>query len=236
MNIAPGGDRRGRAVAFILFGAGLAAFFALGGPRLLTFAELVAHRDELVALAASHEGWAPVVFVAAYLAVGLLGLPGSTVLNLLAGVLFGFWRGVLLVMIANTLAASVALLLFRYLFRPWVEALVGKRFPTVLAGLRQESVYLVFALRMVPVIPFAVTNVVLAVSPVPFLTCGWVTLVALLPRFLLYVYAGTQMGGIKEVDDLLSPSLIAALALLAVLPWGVRGMVGALKRRHARPS
>jgi uncharacterized membrane protein YdjX (TVP38/TMEM64 family) len=154
--------------------------------------------------------------------LGLFGLPGSTVLMLSSGVLFEFWKGLGLVMLASTAASAVAFLSFRYLFRDFVERRVGGRLREVEEGLRREGTYFVFALRLLPAIPYSVTNLVLSVSPVTFGTYVGMSLLGLLPRYALYVYTGTHLGDVENPDDLFSPPLVAALALLAVLPWVVR--------------
>jgi uncharacterized membrane protein YdjX (TVP38/TMEM64 family) len=96
------------------------------------------------------------------------------------------------------------------------------RFPNLEEGLRREGAYLVFTMRLVPLVPYSATNLILAVSPVPFVTYLWVSLVALLPRYLLYVYAGAHLGEVQDPDDLLAPWMIGVLALLALLPWATR--------------
>jgi uncharacterized membrane protein YdjX (TVP38/TMEM64 family) len=177
---------------------------------------------------------APIAFVAAYLMLGLFGLPGSTVLNVTSGLLFGLREGLLLVMLASTLASSLAFISFRYLFRGFVQAKVQGRFPELEEGLKREGLYFVFGMRLVPVIPFSVTNLILAVSPVPFGTYLWVTLLATFPRYLLYVYAGTQLGDVQDLEDFFSPSLIGVLTLLAVLPWALKQMMRKIKGRFVK--
>ena len=174
------------------------SFSLLGGYREFTFEKLVARKDALVGRRLAIRSWRSLAFVAAYLILGLFGLPGSTVLNLTAGLLFRFWLGLLLVVLASTLASSLAFLSFRYLFRNFVEAKVRRFFPRLEQELQQQGAYFIFAMRLFPVIPYSLTNLVLAVSPVRFRTYLWVTLVAMLPRYLLYVYGGTHLGDVRD--------------------------------------
>jgi uncharacterized membrane protein YdjX (TVP38/TMEM64 family) len=92
----------------------------------------------------------------------------------------------------------------------------------------------VFALRLLPVIPYSVSNLVLSISPVSFGTYVGMSLLALLPRYALYVYAGTDLGDVKNPEDLLSPPLIGVLAVLAVLPWVVKRIVRHSKSKAAK--
>ena len=202
--------------------SGGVVFLLLGGYREFTFEKLVERKDALVSLAAAHPVLAILAFVAAYLILGLFGLPGSTLLNLAAGLLFRFRLGLLLVVVASTMACSLAFLSFRYLFRNFVEARVRRFFPRLEPELQRQGAYFVFAMRLFPVIPYSFTNLVLAVSPVRFGTYLWVTLVAMLPRYLLYVYGGMHLSEVRHPNDLLSPSLIGVLSVLAVIPWALK--------------
>ena len=224
-----------RLALLVVIVAGLAAFFIFGADRQMTIAAVVEHKDALVTWAEAHPLAAPLAYIASYQLLGLFGLPGSSVLNVSAGLLFGLVEGLLLVLLASTLASSVAFVSFRYLFHRPVQAYVHRRFPQLERGLARESVYFAFVMRLVPVVPYSATNLILAVSPIPFGTYLWVTALALLPRYVLYVYAGTQIGDVQDLDDLLSPPLLVALTLLALLPWAARRLLAKFRPEHDRP-
>jgi uncharacterized membrane protein YdjX (TVP38/TMEM64 family) len=218
-----------RLLLLALVAAGAVAFLLAGGYRFLSFDNLVAHKDALIDWADARPLLAPGVWGAAYLVLGLFGLPGSTVLNLSAGLLFDFWKGLLLVVVGSTLASAVAFLSFRYLLRGFVEERMRRRFPHLLEGLEREGVYFVLTLRLLPVIPFSATNVILAVSPVRFAPFLVFSILGLLPRYLLYVYAGAHLGDVQNPNDLWSLPLVGVLAALAVLPWLVKGVLRQMK-------
>lgn len=175
--------------------------------------------------------WSPGFWVAAYLVVGLFGLPGSTALNLSAGLLFDFWEGLLLVVAGSTLASGLAFLSFRYLLGDFVEERMRRRFPHLLEGLEREGVYFVLILRLVPVIPFSATNLILAMSPVRFAPFLVFSILGLLPRYLIYVYAGAHLGDVQNPNDLWSPPLVGVPAALALLPWLVKSILRQTKHR-----
>ena len=187
MNRLASGSKAVRSVLVVVLAAGIAAFFLAGGYRFLSFDHVVAHKDALIEWADAHTVLAPAAWAAAYLALGLFGLPGSTVLNVSAGMLFDFPKGLLLVVSASTLASSLAFLSFRYLFRGFFEARLRRRFPAMIEGLEREGLYFIFALRLLPVIPYSAANFLLAISPLRFWPCLVVSLLALLPRYLLYL-------------------------------------------------
>jgi len=221
-----------RLAVLTVLAAGVAAFVALGAYRAFTFEALVEHKDAFITWADAHPILAPAAFVAAYLLLGFFGLPGSTVLNLTAGLLFDFVQGLALAVLGSALASALAFFSFRYLFRDFVLAKVRDRFPRMEEGLRREGASFVFAMRLVPLVPYSATNLILAVSPVPFVTYLWVSALALLPRHLLYVYAGTHLGDVQDPDDLLAPWLIGVLALLAVLPWMTKQAARRMRTRR----
>jgi uncharacterized membrane protein YdjX (TVP38/TMEM64 family) len=226
-----------RLILLALIVAGGVAFLLAGGLRILSFENLVANKDALIGWADARPLLAPVVWMAAYLVLGLFGLPGSTVMNLCAGLLFDFREGLLLVVVGSTLASSVAFVSFRYLLWDLVEERIRRRFPHLLEGVEREGSYVILTLRLLPAIPFSVTNVILAISPVRFVPFLVFSLIGLLPRYVLYVYAGTHLGDVENPSDLWSLPLVGALALLAVLPWLVKGILGQLKNwRSRRPS
>jgi uncharacterized membrane protein YdjX (TVP38/TMEM64 family) len=215
----------------ILLATGIAVFCAMGGYRVFAFEHLVECKDTLIDWANTHPFLSPLAFIATYLILGLFGLPGSTVLNVTAGLLFDFWKGLLLAVLASAAASSVAFLSFRYLLKSFVYPRVHRRFPRLEETLKAEGAYFVFAIRMIPVIPFSLTNCVLAVSPVTFPAYVGASALALLPRHLLYVYAGLHLGDLQDPDDLLSAPLVAALALLALLPWVLKRALPAVRNR-----
>jgi len=214
--------------------AGIGVFLLTGGHDAFSFESIADNKDDLVEWAEMHPVLAPAGFVTAYLILGLFGLPGSTVLNLTSGLLFDFWQGLLLVVAGSTLASSLAFFSFRYLFRDFVKTRVQRRFPNIEETLKSEGAYFVFAMRLVPLVPYSLTNLILSVSPVSFWTYFGMTLLAMLPRYLLYVYTGAYLGDIRDPNDLFSPSLIVALALLAVLPLVSRWIARKLKLRFPK--
>lgn len=223
-----------RLLLLALLGSGVVAFFLLGGPQQLSFEALKHHKDTLIQWAEGAPWLAVMLFIGAYLVLGFFGLPGGTILNLCAGLMFDFWKGMALIMVASTSASALAFVSFRYLFRDFVDSRLRQRFPKIEEGLEREGAYFVFTLRLLPAIPYSLTNLVLAVSPVHFIPYLWVTFVAMLPRYALYAYAGTKLGDVENPRDLLSWRLILVLGLLAVLPWLFKKLHDRLKRKKLR--
>jgi uncharacterized membrane protein YdjX (TVP38/TMEM64 family) len=214
-----------RLILVLVLLAGVVAFVALGGLNLLDFQQLVGHKDALVAFAAEHPFGSAMGFLGCYLVLGFFGLPGNTVLYLSAGLLFGFGNGLTLVLVGSTAASSLAFFSFRYLFRSFVEGKVRKRFPDLENQIKDNDAFFIFTMRVLPGFPYSFINFVLALSPVRFIPYVAVSLIGLMPRYLLYVHAGTDLGNVKNPNDLVSPSLIAVLCALALLPWAAKWLV-----------
>lgn len=151
-----------------------------------------------------------------------LALPGCSVLALAAGLCMGWLPGTLLVALASTVGATLSFLAARYLWRDRVRRRGGDRLGRVEAGLARDGAYYLFALRVAPVIPFGLVNPLMGLSAMPTRQFFTVSLVGMLAGSAAYVYAGTALGHARSWQDLFSPAIVAALCLLAALPWLAR--------------
>jgi uncharacterized membrane protein YdjX (TVP38/TMEM64 family) len=222
-----------RLLLFVVLLGGIAAFLLLGGTKVLSFEYLVARKQALVAQVQAHPLLGAGALVLAYALLGTFCLPGATVLHISGGVLFGFAAGLGLVSIGSTIGTMCGFATSRLLLRGWVERLARGRLREVEAGIARDGGLYVFAFRLMPVVPYSVINVILGACPIRLVTYVWVSLVASLPRYLLYVAAGTQIDRIHSLEDLYSPGLVAALAALGVVPLLVRRAWQALAPRLA---
>ena len=158
----------------------------------------------------------------AFTLLSALALPGCSVLALAAGLCMGWLPGTLLVALASTVGATLSFLSARYLWRDRVRRRWGHRLGRVEAGLARDGSYYLFALRVAPVIPFGLVNPLMGLSAMPTRQFFTVSLAGMLAGSAAYVYAGTALGQARGWQDLLSPGVVAALCLLAALPWLAR--------------
>ena len=206
------------------------AFFALDLHRRLSL-------DAFHAWAETFDAWythSPELVVAGYFGlflVATLVLPVAALMAAVAGALFGFWKGALIASFAAALAATLAFLLSRFLLHDWVQRHLGERLAAVNAGVAKDGAFYLFSLRLVPVVPFFLINLVLALTPIKTRTFYWVTQAGMLPGLLVYVAAGMELAEVDSLRDVLSPGLIAALILLAVFPYLARSALGLIRRR-----
>jgi uncharacterized membrane protein YdjX (TVP38/TMEM64 family)/Fe-S oxidoreductase len=176
------------------------------------------------------------VFAACYIPVVALNLPGAAVLGLAAGALFGALAGTILISFASSVGATLACALSRYLLRDRVQRRFGDKLKRVNAGIQEEGAFYLFSLRLIPVIPFFIINMVMGLTPIRLGTFYWVSQVGMLPGTAVFVNAGSQLGRIESLSGILSPGLIISFALIGVLPLAVRRALRWYKERFHKGS
>ena len=171
-----------------------------------------------------------------YIPVVALNLPGAAVLGLAAGALFGALVGTVLISFASSIGATLACALSRYLLRDWVQRRFGDKLKRVNAGIQEEGAFYLFSLRLIPVIPFFIINLVMGLTPIRLPTFYWVSQLGMLPGTAVFVNAGSQLGRIESVAGILSPGIVISLALIGVLPLVVRRALRFYKERFRKGS
>ena len=159
-----------------------------------------------------------VVFFLIYVVVTTLSIPGATLLTLLAGSQFGLVQGTVLVALAATCGATLAMLISRYLLRDWVQQRFAGPMSAMNSGMEREGLYYLFALRLTPVFPFFLINLLMGLTSVKTLHYFAVSLVGMLPAIVVYLNAGRELSKLRTLSDILSPGMIVMFILLGVLP------------------
>ena len=123
----------------------------------------------------------------------------------------------------------------RYVLRDGIQRRYADRLKTINAGVERDGGFYLFTMRLVPVFPFFIVNLVMGLTPMRTLTFALVSQVGMLPGTIVYVNAGTQLGRIESLQGILSPALIGSFVLLGIFPLVAKWVVGAIqRRRHAR--
>jgi pyruvate/2-oxoglutarate dehydrogenase complex dihydrolipoamide dehydrogenase (E3) component/uncharacterized membrane protein YdjX (TVP38/TMEM64 family) len=172
------------------------------------------------------------VYFLIYVAVTSLSLPGAAIMTLAGGAIFGLFWGAVLVSFASTIGATLAFLVSRFLLRDMIQGRYGEKLKAVNAGVEKDGAFYLFTLRLVPAFPFFVINLVMGLTPLATRTFYWVSQLGMLAGTLVYVNAGTQLGRIESVNDILSPGLIASFTLLGILPLVMRKIVAGVQARR----
>jgi len=214
--------------------AAIAAFIVFDLQQYLSLSELKAERDALAAYAKAQPVLTIGAFFVLYVVVTALSLPGAAIMTIAGGAVFGLAVGSVVVSFASTIGATLAFLAARFLFRESVQRRFRDRLKRLNEGVEREGAFYLLALRLVPAFPFFVINLVAALTPLRTWTFYWVSQVGMLPATIVYVNAGTQLGQVSSVGDILSPSLIGAFVLLAMLPLVTRWVLAFVQSRRVR--
>ncbi len=209
------------------------AFFAFDLQRYLTLAELKARQEAFQAYYAAHQLLTLSAYFLIYVAVTALSLPGAAVMTLAGGALFGFWPALVVVSFASSIGATLAFLVSRFLLRDWVQARFGERLQAVNAGVKREGAFYLFSLRLVPLFPFFVINLVLGLTPMRAWTFYGVSQLGMLAGTAVYINAGTQLGQIASLSGILSPGLLLSFVLLGLFPLFAKKVLDMLKQHKS---
>ena len=216
-------------LALVLIGA-IAAYFVFDLGQYLSLENFKARQAEIVAAKDANPALYIAGFFLLYVAVTGLSIPGAAIMSLVAGALFGVVLGTLIVSFASTMGATLAFLSSRYLLRDWVQGKFGERLRAVDDGLEKDGAFYLFTLRLIPVFPFFVINLLMGLTRIKTGTFFWVSQIGMLPATIVFVNAGTQISRIESTAGLLSPTLIASFVALAFFPWAAKGIVAVVKR------
>jgi uncharacterized membrane protein YdjX (TVP38/TMEM64 family) len=216
-------------LALVLIGA-IAAYFIFDLGQYLSLDNFKASQADIVAAKDANPALYIAGFFLLYVAVTGLSIPGAAIMSLVAGALFGVVAGTLIVSFASTMGATLAFLSSRYVLRDWVQGKFGERLRAVDDGLEKDGAFYLFTLRLIPVFPFFVINLLMGLTRIKTGTFFWVSQIGMLPATIVFVNAGTQISRIESTAGLLSPTLIASFVALAFFPWAAKGIVVVVKR------
>ena len=169
------------------------------------------------------------IFFFLYVLVTSLSLPGATVLTLFAGALFGWLNGSILVSFASSLGACLAFISSRYLFRDLVQSRFNKRYHSISEGFTRDGIFYLISLRLIPIFPFFLVNLLMGLTKIKLITFYWVSQVGMLAATIVYVQAGEQLSQINNLKDISNPKLILIFTLLGLLPWFFKFFINYLK-------
>ncbi len=228
-------------IVLALVAVAVALWFALDLGSYLQFDAIKARMGEFRDYYAENPVVTGAVYFIIYIIVTGLSLPGAAVMTLAGGALFGFWYGLLLVSFASSIGATLACAVSRVVLRDWVQERFKRQLAAVDAGMERDGAFYLFALRLVPLFPFFVINLVMGVLPISLWRFYWVSQLGMLAGTAVYVNAGTQLGQLEGIGGILSPGLILSFVLLGIFPLLARGLLNAIKARkvlanYSRPA
>jgi len=217
ISLAARASNRGKIIVAILFAAVIGAFFYFDLQQYLSLGALKANRDSLLAFTETHYLTAVSLFVAGYCLLVAVSLPGAVFMTLAGGFLFGSVLGTVYVNLGATTGSTLAFLAARYLLRDWVEAKFGSRIGAIQDGFSKNAFSYLMTLRLIPLFPFFLVNLVSGLTRVKIATYVAATAIGIIPGSFVYAYAGRQLGTINSLKEIASPNVLLAFTLLGLL-------------------
>jgi uncharacterized membrane protein YdjX (TVP38/TMEM64 family) len=211
------GPRGGKLAVAAVLAAGIGSFFYFDLARYLTLDAIQENRDRLLAFSEQNHASAVAVFIGVYAVVTGLSLPGAALLTLTGGFLFGTVPGALFANAGATTGAVLAFLSARYLLRDWVESRFGDRLRSIEESFEKNAFSYLLTVRLIPVLPFFVINLLAGVTPARLATFVVTTSLGIIPAGLVYAYAGQKLGRIHSLEEVASPGVLLAFTLLGLL-------------------
>jgi pyruvate/2-oxoglutarate dehydrogenase complex dihydrolipoamide dehydrogenase (E3) component/uncharacterized membrane protein YdjX (TVP38/TMEM64 family) len=222
---------RTKIILVVAIAVAIGVFFILDLGRFLNLEFLKQQQAVIDAYRDAHPLLTAAVFFLVYVAVTGLSLPGAAVMTLAGGAIFGLLWGTVIISFASTIGATLAFLASRLLFRDGVQRRFGDKLRTINDGMAREGAFYLFALRLVPIFPFFVINLLMGLTPIRTWTYYWVSQVGMLAGTVVYVNAGTQLAAIESVGGILSPAIIGSFALLGLFPFIAKKLVTVIEAR-----
>lgn len=223
----------GKLLLLLVVAAVVTAFFLLDLDQYASLEYLKSVHSEVVAEVGNHPIRSGLIYFVGYVLVTGLSLPGAAIMTLAGGAVFGLVWGLLLVSFASSAGATIAMLISRTLLGDWVQEKYSEQLASINAGLERDGAFYLFSLRMVPLFPFFVINLVMGLTHLSTWRFYWVSQIGMLAGTVVFVFAGTQLAEVENLSDVLSPGLIFAFSLLGLFPLLARKLTEALGRTRA---
>ncbi len=203
--------------------AGLVAFFALGLDRYLSLDALKEHRVAIRSWVGENGFMAALVYMAIYATAVAFSVPGATVITVTGGFLYGPFLGTLYTVVGATTGSAAVFLAARYAFGDWLRTRAGPAIRRMEAEFRENGVSYMLVLRLVPLFPFFLVNLVPAFLGISFRLYLICTLVGIIPGTFVYALVGDgagailDQGGNLDLGIIFSPRVLAPIIGLSVL-------------------
>jgi len=221
-----------KTLLFIILVSAITAVFVIYDPsQWLTFDALKNSREQIQAAYQADSLKIASIFLGIYILVAGLAIPGAAILTLAGGAVFGLGIGFMLVSIGSTLGALLSFVLARFFAADFVNKKYPKQLATINKGLERDGAFYLFSLRLIPVFPFFLINLLFGLTSLKAFTFTWVSWVGMLAGTFVYVNAGTQLAQLEGLSGILSPSLLGAFVLLGILPFIGKAILAVIKKR-----
>jgi len=224
---------KSRIIVIVLIAVAIAGYFIfdLGQYLTLDFAQsqlsaIQEFKDENFALTV-------LIYFSVYIAITALSIPGAVITTLVGGAIFGLLWGTVIVSFASSIGATLAFFVSRLLLREWVQSKFGDYLAPINRGIEKDGNFYLFSIRMVPLFPFFMINLLMGLTPIRPLSFYLVSQAGMLLGTAVYVNAGSELAQISSLSGLVSASLIFSFALLGLFPLVAKLLVNIIRRNRS---
>ena len=212
----------------------ISGFFIFDLNQFFTLSNLKASREKFLFFYAGNRFLTITVYMMIYIVITALSLPGAAIMTLAGGGLFGFFAGLVIVSFASSIGATAACFVSRYLLRGWVEEKFGDKLNIINAGIESEGIFYLFMLRLIPVFPFFIINLLMGLTRIRLTTFYWVSQLGMLAGTAVYVNAGKELGRLNSLAGILSPGFIISFVILGIFPLAVKKILNWYKIKSGK--
>ena len=170
------------------------------------------------------------IFSFIYIVSVAISFPGASILSLAGGGLFGFWTGLIIVSLSSTIGATIAFLVSRFLFKDFLQKKFNEKFIKINAGMKEKGNMYLFTLRLIPIFPFFLINLLMGLTSISIIQYFWISLLGMVPGTIIYINAGTELAKIQSTKDIFSPSILVSLTLLGIFPMIISRLFNRTKK------
>ena len=230
-----------KTILILLLVTAIAIFFIFDLGQYFTLEYLKSEKDSLVSFYHQDKILTITIFTLVYIAVTALSLPGAAIMTLASGVIFGLFTGSVIVSFASTIGATLAFLVSRFVLRDSIQEKFGDKLKAMNEGIEKEGAFYLFTLRLIPVFPFFMINLLMGITRIKARQFFFVSQIGMLPGTIVYVNAGSQLGSLDSLSGILSPAIILSFALLGFFPLVAKKIIDIYKsnrvlRNYKKPK
>ena len=202
--------------------------FDLG--QFLSFENIKKSQNSLQSLISQNYLFYYVVFFIVYIVVTTFALPFAAIKTIIAGALFGLIPGVLLTSFASSIGSTLCFLMSRFVLRNYVENKYKKYVEKVNSGIIKDGIFYLFFLRLSPIFPFFIINLIFGLTKMKAITFYIVSQIGMLIGTVVFVNAGVQLAKINSISDILSFEIIIAFMLIGLVPFIIKKIIQRFKK------
>lgn len=212
------------------------SFFVFDLHQYLDFAYIKSKQQAIAAYYQANPLQSIIIFFVVYVLTTSFSIPGASILSLLAGAIFGLLLGSFLVIFAATIGATIAFWLARYLLGNTIQERYADKLKTINTGVEKDGAFYLLTLRLLPIFPFFIINVLMGLTPIRTITYVVTSFFGMLAGTIIFVNVGTQLANLESISGILTPRIWGAFILLAIFPWIAKFIINSIKTRRIYAS